>query len=137
MTRFANVAALSVVLLGFGASGSASAQSLGETISQSLNKKSQMLRQQVGNDRLSAEEAERTGAETEAGAVEAGQQMSGAGSAQASSARYMVAGGTNDFAVLKVPTYVLPSGVAIQVSGGFSPGEGVTCISLCPTGSAQ
>jgi hypothetical protein len=136
MTRFAKVATVAIVLLGFAASGNAAAQSLGQSISQSLNKETQILQQQADNDRLGAE-AERTTAEAEARAMEAGQQMSGAGFPQGSSARYMVAGATNDFAILKVPTYVLPNGVAIQVSGDFSPGEGVTCISLCPTGLAQ
>ena len=97
-------------------------------------RKSQQLQQQADNDGLGAEN-ERTTAD----AVDAGQQMSGGGSTGVSSARYIgiLPGGTNDFALLKVPTYVLPNGVAIQVSGGFSPGEGVTCISLCPTGFAQ
>ena len=132
MTHFAKVATASAVLLGFAASGNAAAQSIG----QALNKKYQILQQQADNDGLRAE-ADRTRAEAEAQAMEAGQQMSGAVSPHGSWTPYTVAGATNDFAILKVPTYVLPNGVAIQVSGDFSPGEGVTCISLCPTGFAQ
>lgn len=127
MTRFAKVATVSIVLLGFAASGNAAAQSIGQA---------QILQQPADNDRLGAE-GERTRAEAKTRAMEVGQQMSGAGSPHGSSARYMVPGAADDFAIIKVPTYVLPNGVAIQVSGDFSPGEGVTCISLCPTGFAQ
>ena len=131
MTRFGKVATVSAVLLGFVASGNAAAQSLGQV----LNAKYQRLHQPGGSDRLAAEERSR--AEARARAAEAGAQMSGAGSAQGSSARYMVTRAANDFAILKVPTYVLPNGVAIQVSGDYFPGEDVICISLCPTPFAQ
>ena len=132
MTRFAKVATASAVLLGFASSGKAAGQSVEESIGQSPNEESQILEQRADHDQMRAE-AERATAE----AVEAGQQMSGGGFPQGSSAPYIVPSGTNDFAILKVPTYVLPNGVAIQVSGDFSPGEGVTCTSLCPSGFQQ
>jgi hypothetical protein len=132
MTLFAKVATVSIVLLGFAASGNAAAQSVG----QDPNNKEQILQQQADDDPLRAE-AERASTGAEAQAMEAGQQMSGADFAQDSSAHHVVARATNDFAILKAATYVLPNGVAIQVSGDFSPGEGVTCISLCPSGLAQ
>ena len=132
MTRFAKTASLSAVLLGFAASGNAVAQSTDQV----RDEEDQISQQQTDSDRLGAED-ERTRAEAEAGAVEAGRQMSGATSSRGSWARYMVAGPTDDFAILKVPKYLLPNGVTIQVSGVFSPAEGVTCTSLCPTGLAR
>jgi hypothetical protein len=132
MTLFRTLATVSVILLGLAASANAAAQSLG----QAVNKKYQTLHESAGNARLGAE-AERSRAEARAQAAEAGRQMSGVGSKPGSTGTYVVAVATDDFAVVKVPTYVLPNGVSIQVSGEFFPGEGVTCISLCPTPFAQ
>jgi hypothetical protein len=130
MVRFAKVATASAALLCLTAGGSAAAQSSAPP----PNEDSQASQEQADNDRPGAEDG-RTATE----ALEAGQQMSGGSFARGSSARYVgtVPHGTNDFAVLKVPTYVLPNGVRIQVSGEFSPGEGVTCRSLCPAGFAR
>ena len=38
---------------------------------------------------------------------------------------------SDDFALMKVPTYRLQNGVTLQVSGGFRPGDTVRCVSDC------
>jgi hypothetical protein len=117
MTRFAQIAAVSMILLGLAANENAAAQSVGEATD--------------GENRISQQADDNLATDDESARAEVGRQMSGAASSHGSWARYKVAGATNDFAILKVPTFRLPNGVAIQASGNFSPGKGVTCVSLC------
>jgi hypothetical protein len=117
MTRFAQIAAVSMILLGLATNENAAAQSVREATD--------------GENRISRQSDDYLATDDESARVEAGRQMSGAVSSPGSWARYKVAGASNDFAILKVPTFRLPNGVAIQASGNFSPAGGVTCVSLC------
>jgi len=133
MARFRKIATMSAILLGFAASGNAAAQSVG----QAAPKEDKLLHGSAGQGASQAG-SERISAEAQARAAEAAAQLSGAGPTSSSpSATYRLAAAGDDFAIIKVPTYVLPNGVAIQVSGDFLPGEDVTCISLCPRRAAQ
>ena len=123
MTLRTKVAAFSVALLGIAAAGPASAQTVGQAITNSLNNNSRVIRQQT-DTALPKAKAEPTEAK-------AGQTLR-ARFTGASSGRYSVGKDSNDFALLGVPTYRLPSGVSMQFSGEFSPSEGVTCTSNCP-----
>ena len=123
------VATLSLALLGFPTAATASAQTIGQAIANALNNKSQMIRQQTDTAVPKAKTAPRAAAETSS--VKA-QQPPRAGVAHASSRRSLVASNSNDFALLTVPTYRLPSGLSLQFSGAFSPGKGVTCTANCP-----
>lgn len=42
-----------------------------------------------------------------------------------------IAAHSDDFALMKVPTYRLQNGVTLQVSGGFRPGDTARCVSDC------
>ncbi|MEN3972135.1 hypothetical protein WJS89_05585 [Sphingomicrobium sp. XHP0235] len=45
--------------------------------------------------------------------------------------RHTVGQGSNDFANFNAPTYQLPNGVVLEVSGDLLPGADVVCLSNC------
>jgi hypothetical protein len=135
MTLRAKVATFSIVLLGFAVAETASAQTIGQAITNALNKKSKMLQRQADDQRLKAT-ADRMKESVESKPAKTRKASHGV-FPQASPGRYYTAGETNDFAFLKVPTYVLPNGLGLQFSGEFSPSEGVTCSAHCPPGAPR
>lgn len=118
----------SALLLSFAISNAGAAQ----TSNDYLNKKYQIQQQQADNDRIKAEE-ERLRAEIEAKRVEAQarQLSSGSSASNTSASGYTVPHDTDDFAVMKVPKYLLPNGVTLQASGEFHPSVGARCTSDC------